>query len=200
MSIQAITTHLAETVYIAPKELTKVVVSVDTPILRPLTNKTTTTTTISSSKSTVVVPDMMEDHLVVPPPLPSHIESDDHSTIMKKGALSSPVETKEIQGKNTLLHQLRLEREGRQIKVIKKKGKKKKVKKDKDPPPLEFEIGMDDEEVLNAAIRSSKHCSFGRSCKENISLFGSVCQFCKLKFCLKHCQQVFNPLLKTIII
>jgi len=49
----------------------------------------------------------------------------------------------------------------------------------------------DDMEVLNAALRNNQHCAFncGKSqivCKENISLYGTICSLCKLKFCLKH--------------
>ena len=46
---------------------------------------------------------------------------------------------------------------------------------------------QDDFAVLEAAIKMKEVCNFNK-CNESIKLIGEYCLYCKLHFCIKHCQ------------
>lgn len=91
----------------------------------------------------------------------------------------------------------------------KKKNQKKKGKKTGVPPPSatatpaqsqtsvapvsKLKDGEDELEFLKREASSSNACSFQRAgggprCKKSVTMLGSICRFCNLKFCYDHAQ------------
>lgn len=103
---------------------------------------------------------------------------------------------------NSLLKDLHLSRLARQpppppasANSKKKKGKKKKTAPAAKPtsataPVDMFKDGEDELEFLERQAKNSNKCSFqgatASRCKKTISMMGSLCKFCKLKFCYEH--------------
>lgn len=108
---------------------------------------------------------------------------------------------------NSLLKDLHLSRLARQpppppasssARSKKKKGKKKKITPPAKPtaplataPVDTFKDGEDELEFLERQAKNSNKCSFqggaaASRCKKTISMMGSLCKFCKLKFCYEH--------------
>lgn len=99
---------------------------------------------------------------------------------------------------NALLKALHLERMGRQppppppsTKSANKKTKKKSGAPTAAPAPAPvdaFQDGEDELEFLARQAKSSTKCSFQSAarCRQSVGVMGSVCKFCKLKFCYEH--------------
>lgn len=106
---------------------------------------------------------------------------------------------------NSLLKDLHLSRLARQpppapAPASSKKKKNGKNKKKSSTPAAKptpsatvpvgtFKDGEDELEFLERQAKNSNKCSFqgaGSRCKKTISMMGSLCKFCKLKFCYEH--------------
>ncbi|TYZ66700.1 hypothetical protein PybrP1_000791 [[Pythium] brassicae (nom. inval.)] len=99
---------------------------------------------------------------------------------------------------NSLLKTLHLERLGRQPpppapsakkSATKKKSKKKAKGGSQATAPVDaFQDGEDELEFLARQANSSTKCSFQSAarCRKSVGVMGSVCKFCKLKFCYEH--------------
>ncbi|KAG1685431.1 hypothetical protein DVH05_008369 [Phytophthora capsici] len=111
---------------------------------------------------------------------------------------TKPSEGEELKAANSLLKDLHMSRMARQpppapittSKKNKKKNKKKKgqAKTVHTAPVDELKDGEDELEFLTRQASKSSNCAFQSSsrCKKSTSMLGSVCKFCKLKFCYDH--------------
>ncbi|CAI5700818.1 unnamed protein product [Peronospora effusa] len=103
---------------------------------------------------------------------------------------------RDLKDANSLLKDLHLSRLARQPappapsskKRNKTKKKKGAAKAAKAAPIDELKDGEDELEFLTRQASKSLTCAFQDSnrCKKNITMFGNVCKFCKLKFCFSH--------------
>ncbi|KAG3179374.1 DNA-binding protein [Phytophthora cactorum] len=102
-----------------------------------------------------------------------------------------------LKAANSLLKDLHLSRVARQpappAPTSGKKKKKNKTKKNQTKvvntaPVDELKDGEDELEFLTRQANKSSSCAFQSSsrCKKSTSMLGSVCKFCKLKFCYDH--------------
>ncbi|KAF4317090.1 hypothetical protein BBO99_00008016 [Phytophthora kernoviae] len=111
-----------------------------------------------------------------------------------------PGDGTDLQTTNSLLKDLHLSRLARQPqpppvpasseKKNKKKSKKKKsqAKTGGTAPVDDVQEGEDELEFLTRQASKSSNCAFQGSarCRKSTSMLGSVCKFCKLKFCYDH--------------
>ncbi|GMF31750.1 unnamed protein product [Phytophthora lilii] len=112
----------------------------------------------------------------------------------------TPDDGTDLKAANSLLKDLHLSRLARQPapppapassgKKNRKKNKKKKGQANtvNTAPVDELKDGEDELEFLTRQASKSTNCAFQSSsrCKKSTSMLGSVCKFCKLKFCYDH--------------
>ncbi|ETN14479.1 hypothetical protein PPTG_07525 [Phytophthora nicotianae INRA-310] len=100
--------------------------------------------------------------------------------------------TEDLKAANSLLKDLHMSRLARQPPPAPTSSKKKKKKgqpKTVNTAPIDdLKDGEDELEFLTRQANKSSNCAFQSSsrCKKNTTMLGSVCKFCKLKFCYDH--------------
>ncbi|KUF84411.1 DNA-binding protein SMUBP-2 [Phytophthora nicotianae] len=104
--------------------------------------------------------------------------------------------TEDLKAANSLLKDLHMSRLARQPPPAPTSSKKKKKNKKKKGQPKtvntapidDLKDGEDELEFLTRQANKSSNCAFQSSsrCKKNTTMLGSVCKFCKLKFCYDH--------------
>ncbi|POM74642.1 DNA polymerase alpha-associated DNA helicase A [Phytophthora palmivora] len=111
---------------------------------------------------------------------------------------SSPGSNDDLKVANSLLKDLHMSRLARQpapppAPTGKKKKNKNKKKKGQSKvantaPVDELKDGEDELEFLTRQANKSSSCAFQSTnrCKKSTTMLGSVCKFCKLKFCYDH--------------
>ncbi|KAL3659184.1 hypothetical protein V7S43_015762 [Phytophthora oleae] len=110
---------------------------------------------------------------------------------------AKPSEGEDLKAANSLLKDLHMSRIARQPpppaptsgKKNKKNKKKKGQAKTVNTAPIdELKDDEDELEFLTRQASKSSNCAFQSSsrCKKSTSMLGSVCKFCKLKFCYDH--------------
>ncbi|KAK1942486.1 DNA-binding protein SMUBP-2 [Phytophthora citrophthora] len=125
------------------------------------------------------------------------MDSDSESSDDSDKEEINPSEGEDLKAANSLLKDLHMSRMARQpppaptpSKKNKKKNKKKKgqAKTVNTAPVDELKDGEDELEFLTRQASKSSNCAFQSSsrCKKSTSMLGSVCKFCKLKFCYDH--------------
>ncbi|KAG6612050.1 DNA-binding protein SMUBP-2 [Phytophthora cinnamomi] len=128
-------------------------------------------------------------------------ECDEHEGEDDQAEPSSADDCSDLKAANSLLKDLHMSRMARQPappsaptsssgKKNKKKNKKKKgqAKTANTAPVDELKDGEDELEFLTRQASKSTNCAFQSSsrCKKSTTMLGSVCKFCKLKFCYDH--------------
>ncbi|KAG7384713.1 DNA-binding protein SMUBP-2 [Phytophthora pseudosyringae] len=125
-------------------------------------------------------------------------ESDEQN--QEESKPSSPDDGEDLKTANSLLKDLHMNRLARQPapppaptssgKKNKKKKKKGQAKTVNTAPVDELKAGEDELEFLTRQASKSSSCAFQSSsrCKKSTTMLGSVCKFCKLKFCYDHAQ------------
>ncbi|KAG7397992.1 DNA-binding protein SMUBP-2 [Phytophthora boehmeriae] len=115
--------------------------------------------------------------------------------------LPNPDDGPDLNAANSLLNDLHLSRlarqpqpppapasSGKKKKKNKKSKKKSQGKTDGAAPVDDVQDGEDELAFLTRQASKSSSCAFQSSarCRKSISMLGSVCKFCKLKFCYDH--------------
>ncbi|KAL4145980.1 hypothetical protein PRNP1_011853 [Phytophthora ramorum] len=127
-------------------------------------------------------------------------QDDGAETHKLKSQQSTPDDGSDLKATNSLLKDLHLSRLARQPvpppaptssgKKSKKRNKKKKgqAKTVNTAPVDELKDGEDELGFLTRQASKSSSCAFQSSsrCKKSTTMLGSVCKFCKLKFCYDH--------------
>ncbi|CAI5731749.1 unnamed protein product [Hyaloperonospora brassicae] len=104
---------------------------------------------------------------------------------------SSPRAGTDLKAANSMLKDLHLDRLTRQAVPPPAQSTKKNKKKKGDANRATIDEVRDGEgelEYLTRQASKSSTCAFEKasSCKKRVTMFGSVCKFCKLKFCYDH--------------
>lgn len=121
-------------------------------------------------------------------------EANDDESEQSKASLVAPDD--DLKAASSLLKELHASRMARlppppPAAVLSNKKSKKKKKKSSNPataPVAAVQDGESELDFLEREAKSSSNCSFQSAarCKKSTSMMGSVCRFCKLKFCYNH--------------
>ncbi|KAE9333793.1 DNA-binding protein [Phytophthora fragariae] len=155
----------------------------------------------SVTKSVFQMMDSDSDSSADEEEIDEHNDEAHTSANQEQGEPNSVDDGGDLKNANSLLKDLHLSRLARQPapppaptssggKKNKKKSKKKKgqAKTANTAPVDELKDGEDELEFLTRQASKSTNCAFQSSsrCKKSTTMLGSVCKFCKLKFCYDH--------------